>query len=264
MSISESSNVSSKSRYEVPSVRRSGKILLAMAASENAVGISELSQLLSLPKATVYRIMQTLELDGFVERVDGDRYTIGYSAFEVGRAYIKRLDLQSAFTRVSHQLVADHNETVQLAILVGTDVLYIAKEDSSQAVRLASNVGSRLPASATSLGKAMMAYLPDDQVRALYPHGHLVQMTPNSHESLTSLLADLIVIRERGWAHDNEEVAIGLQCVASAILDQHQNPVAAISMAVPTHRITEERLAHLGESVKQAALDIGTLLGYVE
>jgi IclR family KDG regulon transcriptional repressor len=251
-----------QSQYVIPSVQRAARILQTVAAADQPLGVSELSRILDLPKSTVFRITTTLELEKLLERLDGDRFRIGVLAFEVGRAYEVRLDLESAFRKVAGRLVREHNETVQLAMLMGTDILYFGKEDCSQTVRLASNLGTRLPAHTTSLGKAMLSCLSEQELRSLYPDGRLTGMTPNSYTSLASLIEDLKKVRERGWAHDNEETAIGLQCVGSPICDEAGRPIAAISIALPAQRMLAERLIGLGEAVRGAAAEISSLVAH--
>ncbi len=248
-------------RYEVPSVSRAGKILRMLAAEGEPLGASEVSRRLNLPKASVFRILATLERERFIERTDGDRFEVGLTAYEVGAAYSRGINLESAFQRVARRLVAEHNETVQLAILTGPEILYIGREDSSQPVRLVSHLGSRLPASATALGKSMLSCLPERELHRLWPDGRLVQVTANSHPTLAHLLEDLRRTRERGWSHDNEEVSVGLQCVAAPIRDGLGRPLAAISIAVPSPRMSPGRLAVLAEAVTGAAREIAGLLG---
>lgn len=221
-----------------------------------------MSRALALAKASVFRIVATLEMEGFVERVERDAFRVGRAAFEVGSAYAAYADMESVFRIVAQRLVAEHNETVQLAVLAGTENIYVGKEDSSQPVRLVSQLGTRLPAHITGLGKAMLSCLSESELQALYGDGPLPQMAPNSHTSLTSLLEDLRQIRVRGWAHDNEETAVGLQCVASPILDSSGRCIAAVSIAAPTQRMSESRLRQLGSVVAKAASEISALMGY--
>jgi IclR family KDG regulon transcriptional repressor len=151
---------------------------------------------------------------------------------------------------------------VQLAILVGADVLYIGKQDCLQSVRLVSTLGTRLPAHVTSVGKALLSCLSDSEVDLLYPSGRLVKGTVNSIATMAALLDDLRTVRERGWSHDNEEVSIGLQCVGAAIRDDLGHPLAAMSMAVPTQRVLPGTVEELGEAVRKGALEISGMLGY--
>jgi IclR family KDG regulon transcriptional repressor len=164
-----------------PTAWRTVQILRATAAADKPVGVSELARMLGLPAASVFRIVITLEREGFLDRDSGNRYGIGFGAFEVGSSYTKHLNLESAFRRVAKRLVAQYDEPVQLAIPVGTDVLYIGKEDCSQSVRLVSTLGTRLPAHVTSLGKALLSCLPDSEVDLLYPTGSFTQATVKSH-----------------------------------------------------------------------------------
>jgi DNA-binding IclR family transcriptional regulator len=251
-----------QSRYEIPSVRGGARILRTLSTAGRPLGVSELSRALGLAKASVFRIVATLEMEGFVERVQGDAFKIGRVAFEVGSAYVACTNLECAFRPVAKRLVSEHNETIQLAILAGTEVIYVGKEESSQPVRLVSHLGTRLPAHITGLGKALLSQLTEQEVEELYGGTQLTQAATNSHASLESLLDDLRQIRERGWAHDNEEAADGLQCVASPILNGSGECVAAVSIAAPSQRMPECRLRQLGDVILEAALEISTLLGY--
>jgi IclR family KDG regulon transcriptional repressor len=245
-----------------PSAWRTVQILRAVAAADRPIGASELARMLGLPAASVFRIVVTLEREGFVDRDDSNRYRIGFGAFEVGSAYTTHLDLEPAFRRVATHLAARYDEPVQLAILVGTDVLYIGKADCLQSVRLVSTLGTRLPAHVTSVGKALLSCLSAADLDLLYPAGHLAKATVNSIATLAALRDDLRVIRERGWSHDNEEVSIGLQCVGAAIRDDLGRPLAAMSMAVPTQRVLPGTVEDLGEAVRKGALEVSAMLGY--
>jgi DNA-binding IclR family transcriptional regulator len=245
-----------------PTAWRTVQILRAVAAADRTVGVSELARMLALPAASVFRIVVTLEREGFLDRDSSNRYSMGFGAFEVGSAYTAHLGLEPAFRRVAKRLAAQYDEPVQLAILVGADVLYIGKQDCLQSVRLVSTLGTRLPAHVTSVGKALLSCLSDSEVDLLYPSGRLVKGTVNSIATMAALLDDLRTVRERGWSHDNEEVSIGLQCVGAAIRDDLGHPLAAMSMAVPTQRVLPGTVEELGEAVRKGALEISGMLGY--
>ncbi len=215
-----------------------------------------------MAKASVFRIVATLEMEGFVERVQGDAFKVGRVAFEVGSSYVACTDLECAFRPVAKRLVAEHNETVQLAVLAGIEVVYVAKEESSQPVRLVSQLGTRLPAHITGLGKALLSQKSDEEIIETYRGVRLAQGTANSHASLETLLTDLRQTRVRGWAHDNEEASDGLQCVASPIRNATGECIAAVSIAAPSQRMSDCRLQQLGQAIAQAALQISELLGY--
>jgi IclR family KDG regulon transcriptional repressor len=246
-----------------PTAWRTVQILRAVAAADRAIGVSELARMLGLPAASVFRIVVTLERERFLDRDGSNHYGIGFGAFEVGSAYTAHLGLEPAFRRVAKRLAAQYDEPVQLAILVGADALYIGKQDCLQSVRLVSTLGTRLPAHVTSVGKALLSCLSDSDVDLLYPAGQLAKATVNSIATLAALHNDLRVVRERGWAHDNEEVSIGLQCVGAGIRDDLGRPLAGMSMAVPSQRVLQGTIEELGEAVRKGALEISGMLGYL-
>jgi DNA-binding IclR family transcriptional regulator len=140
-------------------------------------------------------------------------------------------------------------------------VVYIAKVESRHAVRMYSYIGARLPMYCTALGKAMMAFGPEDWIQETLARG-LEPRTPHTIINASALKADLDAIRARGFSIDNEENEIGVRCVGAPVFDFTRSVIGAISLSGPTERMDQERSAELGPVVREAARQISQRMGY--
>ncbi|MFD2091470.1 IclR family transcriptional regulator [Blastococcus deserti] len=191
-------------------------------------------------------------------------YVLGVRAFKLGSSYERSLDLVREGTRVASDVVAGCNETVQMTILDRTDVVFIAKVDSTAPVRLVSDVGRRLPAHCTAGGKALLAALDDGALTARYPaDGRLPTLTPSSIESPDRLRTQLAQVHSQGWAFEYCESNDDAFCVAAPVHDRTGAAVAAMSISVPSVRWSAEREELLAAQVVTSARDVSTALGHV-
>jgi IclR family KDG regulon transcriptional repressor len=245
----------------VAAVSRSLDVLEVFLNEPGPLSVAQLSQRVDIPRSTLHEIVYTLRVRGYLEP-QGDGFSIGLRLFELGNAYRAQLDLAAAGREEASQLVEATGETAQVAILDGTEVVYVAKVDGSDMLRLVSEVGRRLPATCTGVGKAILSGLPDEEVGALYPtDADLVVMTPHSIGSRATLAAQLARTREQGYAFDDCESNVAVRCVAAPIANASGAVVAAISVSVPTVRWdakTEQRLAAV---VRPAAARLSRRLG---
>ena len=202
----------------VPAVARAAAILDILAeAPAVAAGPSELSRRLGLPKSSIANICNALVEAGLLRRA-GTGFTLGRRLAELGGAYLGAVDVVQEFYEATEQLPNAVEETMQLAVLDGLEVTYIARHDGRQPIRLASEIGRRLPATCTSLGKAALAILePADLAARLDGVETLPTLTANSHRHVGELLADIEEVRRRGYAADVEETAEGIICYGVAI-----------------------------------------------
>jgi DNA-binding IclR family transcriptional regulator len=236
----------------VTSVARTVRILEELGASRESQTLGALVRRVGIPKSTLHGILRTLEHHGWVETdATGLRFRIGPGSMRMGTAYADSDDVVQRLSPVLDRLAATTGETVQLARLSGSDVVYLAQRDSRHPVRLVSAVGGRLPAHATALGKALLAHYTAAEVDRRLPRRleRLTERTPSTREQLHAALADT---RRRGWALDHEEVAEGLRCYAVA-LRISDPPVDALSISVPTFRVTEEREQLIVRSLLEAS-----------
>jgi DNA-binding IclR family transcriptional regulator len=218
------------------------------------IGVSELSRSAGLPKSTAYRLLQILEEWQLVER-SGHRYRLGARLFELGNrvAYCTPRNLRDTAHPFLAELYELSHETVHLAVLNGTDVLYLEKLHGHNPVRCPSTIGGRVPAYSTALGKAILAYSEHQAVSDVLTR-QLIPRTPHTVVLPRLFIDQLRGTRASGVAFDREEASIGLTCVAAPILDRRKTPVAAISLSGPTNRFRPEEYAN---AIRRVATLIG-------
>jgi DNA-binding IclR family transcriptional regulator len=229
-----------------PAVTRAAAILDLLAENRGAsAGPSELARRLGLPKSSIANVCGALADAGLVRRV-GTGFALGRKLAELGGAYLTSVDLVQEFYDACRELETGSEETVQLAVLDGTQMTYLARHDGRQPVRLTSQIGRRLPASVTATGKAALASLDSDEVARRFEGVELPQLTRRSLPNVDALLADLQVVRARGYAMDDEETVEGVVCFGVAIPGRSpgEGPYAA-SITLLKARATFDRVPAL-------------------
>jgi IclR family transcriptional regulator, KDG regulon repressor len=220
-------------------------ILETIKQSPEGLRLAELSRSVELPKATVYRILNTLETRGYLDR-DGDgNYRMAKKLFDMQRLVPIEQQLSRVAPPLISQIAAESKETVNLGILDAGEVVVIHTVESSQAVRMSSKVGNRRHLHATALGKIMLAGLPDKEVSRLVKLKGLPRLTEHTLVSKKALLAELQKIRQQGYAIDNQENEIEGRCVAAPIFGLAGQTVAALSISGPVFRMDLERAQSL-------------------
>lgn len=222
-----------------PAVTRAVAMLEELARARRPVALTDLARSLDLAKSTVANICTALEASHMIRRVDG-RWALGYKVVELSQEFLAGTDLVGEFRRGTTALPVAAQETVLLAVLDGIEVVYLARHDGTQPIRLASDIGRRMPAVVTALGKAMLSRLPVPEMEArLAGLVDLPLLTARSHRSMDALRRDLDATRERGYAVDDEQNTDGVTCVAVALPGESGTPTA-VSATMLTVRVTTE------------------------
>jgi DNA-binding IclR family transcriptional regulator len=238
-----------------PAVTRGAAILDELAAAGGEpLGPSELARRLELPKSSIANICGALAEAGLARRV-GTGFALGRHLAELGGAYLATVDQVQEFYDAAGRLPAGSEETVQLAILDGLDVTYLARHDGRQPVRLTSGIGRRLPAFSTATGKAALAALdPAELDRRLADVTVIARPTRKAHGTVAELRTDLEAIRARGYAMDDEETMDGVVCYGAAIPSRlaGDGPLAA-SITLLKVRATAERVPALIDDLQWLA-----------
>lgn len=247
----------------VPALERGLSILMTLARASRGLTLAEISDGLDASRSTVYSLLATLQEHGFVTKdAQQKRYQLGVATFELGSAYLRRVNLVPAFNEVSQRLVAACRETVKLAILDGRDVVYLGKQDGLHSVRLVAQIGSRMPAHATAVGKVLLAQLSEAALRELYAGYELPALTPNTIHDLPGLLARLEAVRVQGYDYDRAESSAGVQCVAAPVRDHTSAVIAAMSIGVPNDRLSPKWMQELTSLLLQHAEELSRTLGW--
>lgn len=247
---------------DVKSAARSLAILEVLAEGKRPLTFMELHNILGYPRSSLHALLATLLDRQWLEMDDSDsRYSLGIRSYQVGQAYIHAVDIVKR-ARPYLEVVRDAlNETVQLAVRDGRYNVYIDKVQSSQRLVLESDVGNRLEAHATGLGKVLLAGMTDDELEKLFEGVALEQFTPNTIISFDQLRQELHEIRNKGYGIDREEYTLGVSCVAAPILNQYGKTIAAMSVSVPTVRYSLALQEKASELLLQAARDVSHALG---
>jgi IclR family KDG regulon transcriptional repressor len=188
-------------------------------------------------------------------------YTLGIRVWEAGQAYLRDHDLVHECLPVMQAIVDAINETVQLSIRDGIDNVYLAKVDCTHRVRLLSEVGSRLPAHATGLGKVLLADLAHERIDALFAGCALSVFTSHTIADLPALQQELALIRDTGYAVDDQEYTPGLRCVAVPIRGADGTAIAALSASVPLGRASPDQMLPALAAIAGGSLEISQSLG---
>lgn len=244
------------------SLVRGLNLLERLAASPAGLALSELAEQADLAPSTTHRLLQALQSQGFVTQdTELGVWKIDVKTFRIGNSFLEARDFVGTSRPFLRRLTAQTGETANLGIRDGGTAVFLAQSESPQMMRMITRLGSRAPLHASGVGKALMAWLPDDELERILAERGLSRVTENTLHSPERLRESLAEIRRQGFACDREEHAIGLHCVAACIHDEHGIPLAAISVSGPVARIPETRLLELGELVRDTAAEITALLG---
>lgn len=248
----------------VPAVVRAMDILELFLETDSSLSTPDITKRLNLPRTTVHELVHTLVERGYLAPVAerSGHWQLGLRTYQLGARYREHLDLATEARAVAAETAARCSETVHVGILDHTDVIYIAKVDSTHAVRMVSAVGRRLPAHCTALGKALLAALSDAELSARLPSdGALETMTPQSRSTRAELHADLVRARTTGIAHEYCESNSDVACVAAPVSDNTGEVIAAMSISVPLLRWDDDRARELGALASDGAATLSTRLG---
>lgn len=220
--------------------------LLEYLAEVKRASFTAISRDLDLPYSSAHQLLGTVARRGFIEYVERDKtYRLGPRAWMVARAYHGVSEIARTAIPLMEALVGATGETVQLATLDGRHNVYLAVAESPHPMRLSSSVGARLPAHATGLGKTLLAALGDDEVARRIGTDTLERYTEHTITDRAVLLGELRRVRQRGFGEDNGEYAIGCRCIAMPVRDATGVVVAALSVTVPTPRLSDQLVSRI-------------------
>jgi IclR family pca regulon transcriptional regulator len=239
-------------------------ILELFSDKRPSLSISEVAELTGLNRATCYRFCQTFRQLGYLEELPDRRFRPGLKAVSLAHSALSSRELPELALPYLERLRADINETVNMGLLDGTEVVYVARVLSDHLISLRLYVGSRLPAYAASLGRAMLAFMPEDEAMDIIDRSELVSITSHTIADRKRLLSELRKIREQGYAFNNQEIANGLRGVAAPVLTDDGRPIAAINVSIPHPLKGPEEIEEvLAPKVIATAREIGALASKV-
>ncbi|WP_162462984.1 IclR family transcriptional regulator [Paenibacillus psychroresistens] len=241
----------------VKSADRVLDIFELFAEHKEDMSLMDIARKLDLPTSSTYKILQNLLARGYLETDSHEKmFRLGQKLFEIGARYVQNISLTEAFQRVARPIVEEINETVYLAIRSGDKILYIAEQQSSQPVRFVSHVGMKLPLHSTALGKILLSYMDNEDIRQLYKTNELGVMTESTIQDLDVLMEQLEEVRKTGLAYSLGETLLGIHCIAAPIYNIHREMIAALSISILSARITDTLWQQTKELVQKAAKNL--------
>lgn len=247
----------------VPTIERTFRVLEALAAHPHGCGISDLSHALGIAKSTTFNILTTLTELGYIYRTDADnKFHLSLKLFSLGSTVVERLDLRRVSASILQELVDVTGETANLGTIQGDEAVYIECLSGPHLVTVNTFPGKRLPLHSTALGKALLAWLPQEQARAILLTSDRQDPSSGIAAKVERLLAEFAEVRRLRYAVDNEEDAPGMRCVGAPIFDYTGQVVAAISLTAPTQRMPLEQIPETAVLVVESAQRISRRLGY--
>jgi IclR family KDG regulon transcriptional repressor len=245
----------------VKTVDRLARILDCFSPESPTWSLAELSEYLDLPKSTLHRFLVSLEQHGILRRGARDkRWRLGYHLVIWGKLAAESTGLQHLSRPVMQELVDASGEMALLTVYHNREVTCIEKIETSHSVRLALDVGTRHPPHAGASSKILMAYLPEKEIQSIIQEQGLPKICVNTITDPEEMVAELVTIREQGYAMSLEETDPGAWGVATPIYDQDSRVAAAIGIAGPTMRYTEHLAQEYASLCCQAARRISDLL----
>ena len=249
--------------YEIRTVKNAIQLLSYFDEHNPELGVNELTSKTNLHKSTVHRILMTLEKIGILEQNSKrGKYRLGLRLYELGNLAIHGFELNNVSQPYLKELMEKTGETVHLVIYDKGEAVYINKVESQQRMRMVSRIGSRLPLHCTGVGKVLLAYLEQSELKKVIRDQGLCRFTNNTIAHPKDLEKELEKIRKVGFAIDNEEIELGLKCVAAPVRDHEGKVIASISISGSSNRITKDKIPYLSKIVIETAEKISHRLGY--
>ncbi len=251
----------------VNAVNRAIKIL-KLLTTENELTLTEISDILDIPKSSAYDILQTLTAEGMVAVKDEYRkvYSLGLASFEIGSAYIARINVHFIAHTYLEELMKKHHTTSFLAIpdLEKGMIVYIEKVEPADINRATVKLGTRKGMYHNSLGKALLASYSEQQLQSIIEQSMLIPKTSRTIINYEALIDNLNLTRKRGYAVDNREDNDNIFCIGSPVFNNKGIAVAAISLSFLYFDIKDRDIEQIGQDVKNTALQISKQLGYTK
>lgn len=235
------------------------------AVAQDAEGLSnaEISRKLEIPKSSASYILRTLETRGYLTRnPETGKYRVGLKILSLSRGALSGIDVREVALPIMRHLMEKTNLTCHLAILDGPDAVYIEKVEPTGFIRMDTWVGRRMRVHATSVGKALVAHIPQERLEKILTERGMEKRTPKTITTVSRLLKDLEKVREQGYAVDDEENNMGARCVGAPVFNQQGTIEAAIGLSGTINQVNPHTMPRILEHLKDAARHVSMQLGY--
>jgi IclR family transcriptional regulator, KDG regulon repressor len=247
----------------INSIDRTLQILQLFSPQKPEWGISEISKELNLYKSCIHNTLYTLLNRGFlVQNPNNDKYRLSIKFFELGSIVFGDIDLRKIAHPYLEEISREFNETVHMGILSDGEVISVEQEKSNQSLQNQVFIGKRAPLHCTGVGKAILAFLSQEEIEKIIQDKGLKGFTENTIVDFNRLQDELAEIRKKGYAIDNMEHELGVRCIAAPIRDYQGKVIASLSVSGPAFRIKDERIPLIKDKVIKCCNKISQKMGY--
>ena len=255
---------------QVPAARRTLELLRYLASQPGPVTVGQLVRDLDVPRSSIYHLLREMTDLGFVTHYpEEERWGLGVAAFEIGTAYLRHEPLERLARPLLQSFVRtvrkDHALSIQLGVLHGNETLYVIKESTAKPITLVTDVGVRMPAALTATGRAMLARLPSEQIRALFPSkADLVNRTGKGPRDLAELRRVLRDESAQGFSEEDGFITAGLASVAVPVIDRDERPIAALGVTFRSEEVDTAERVGLARLLERRARELSRRMGVHE
>jgi DNA-binding IclR family transcriptional regulator len=257
----------SKPNNLVQTIERVSLILDILGQNPHGISIRDLSARVSLPKGTTHRLLSSLSFLGYVRQDSNTRnYLLGFKLVELGNLLLGQLDLRKEAEPFLKELAEKTKETVHMVVIDRNEIVYIDKvegDHNPSGLRMASRIGLRNPAHSSAVGKVLISLFSDEALNQFLKEKKLSKRTEHTITDTVQLKEHLKMVRNQGYAIDDEENEKGVRCIGAPIYNETGNAVAAVSISGPAFRVTKKLVQEIfKKEVMETALKISQRLGY--
>ena len=221
-------------KYWVPAIERVDIVLTIIARAPRQLKLIEISKESDINKSSLFSILNTLEELGWITKESDNTYSLGAKLGYLSTKYIRQFDITRVIDEEAEKTLESVKETIQLSILEGTEIIYLAKKEGPSRVRVVSEPGMRAPAHATAMGKVMLSKFSQEELLNMYQTTELEQVTENTVDNLEDLLTQINAINENKYIIESEEAVRGFTCIAAPIRNEFNEIIAAVSFTLDT------------------------------
>jgi IclR family transcriptional regulator, KDG regulon repressor len=240
-------------KYWVPAIERANRIIQLVAQKPSQLRLIDISKELEINKSSMYSLLHTLEEIGWLEKEKGETYRLGSVLGSLSTAYFKQFDLLQTFSAEAVKSVKKIDEHIQLGMLQGSEVLYLAREEGTSPARLVTDPGSRYPAYASAIGKIQLIKYSYEELKELFAETELEPKTPNTITDIDELWSQIQQAKQDGFVYEIQEGAIGFCCVAAPVYNHENKLIAGVSFTMLESSWNKKRDAAREEIINLAS-----------
>lgn len=243
-------------------IQKAGELMTLYDREHTEWGVREVATKLKIAKSSAHDLMSSLAKQGFLNKTDDNRYRLGWRLVTLSETLLATTELRKEARPILEELASQYQETIHLAVLDDTQVVYADKLEGRQAVRVElTSLGARLYPHCSALGKVLLANADEIEATRIIKLSGLPSFTANTITDEKTLLQELLKVRRQGFAYDLEEILHDLCCVAAPVYNHNEQVIAAVSMSIPAYRFRRSQ-TEFRDGVIRAAKNISKRLGY--